>query len=337
LSTRTGSFCGWRRKAACSYNPKEYLENLRVGFGESFYVVVEKILSAHESLRESWPVDGTTGYEFCAQLTALLVDASAEPALTRFYREFTDETQPFSEIVRKSKIKIMENELESELEALARDAVRVARLDLRTTDFTRHILRRALLQIIACFPVYRTYVDESGPQEEDKRYIHWAAAQASRNAEEVDRSVFEFLEGLLTGRPAGGGFRSAPGAIKLELIRMLLAFRREHSEVFERGNYEALQISDQGAPRVCAFLRTTEGGRFLAIASLDAQAGAGDYPRARLRLGSQEDVTRWRDVITERTISGDSKGVDLANVFSVVPVALLIPVASRWSEESPQG
>ncbi len=600
------------------YNPKEYLQKLRASFGESFYVVVEKILSAHESLREDWPVDGTTGYEFCAQLMALLIDASAEPALTRFYREFTGETQAFSEIVRESKIKIMENELDSELETLARDAVRVARLDLRTTDFTRHILRRALLQIIGCFPVYRTYVDESGPQEEDERYIHWAVTQASRKEEEVDRSVFEFLERLLTGRLAEASSRdfykraaircamkaqqlsgpvmakgledtalyrynrfvglnevgtspeqfglsvgtfhkenahragrwprtmlatsthdvkhgedararlaalslvpdgwvakvgawsrilrarrgdvegTAPparndeylffqnliatwpaeltlprgldaaalgryaerlrgamiksvrearvrsnwispntayenamtefvkdalnpavaqtflevflpfqreiaemgvrnslvqvflkitlpgvadfyqgsdlwnlslpdpdnrrevdfrarqemlrrlrdpggkdrrtflgelmrdwhaGAIKLELIRILLAFRREHSEVFARGNYEALQISDEGAPRVCAFLRGAEGGRFLAIASLDARVAAGDYPQARLGLGSQANVTRWRDVITERTICGDGEGVDLANVFSVVPVALLIPVA----------
>ncbi len=599
------------------YNPKEYLEKLRGSFGKSFYIVVEKILSAHESLRKDWPVDGTTGYEFCAQLTALLVDAAAEPALTRFYREFTGEAQAFNEIVRESKIRIMENELDSELEALARDAVRVARLDLRTTDFTRHILRRALLQIIACFPVYRTYVDESGPQEEDERYIHWAVAQASKHEEEVDASVFEFLERLLTGRLAVGSSRdfyqraaircamkaqqlsgpvmakgledtalyrynrfaglnevgtspeqfglsvsafhkenahraerwprtmlatsthdvkhgedararlaalslvpddwvakvgawsrilrarrgdvegTAPparndeylffqnliatwpaeltlplrldaaalgryaerlqgamiksvrearvrsnwispntayenamtefvkdalnpevaqtfleaflpfqqdiaemgvrntlaqvflkitspgvadfyqgsdswnlslpdpdnrravdfgarremlrrlrdfdgkdrrtflgqllrdwhdGAIKLELIRTLLKFRREHCEVFARGNYEALQTSHEDAPRVCAFLRSTEGERFLAIASLDARVAPGDYPRARLGLGSQGRVTRWRDVITARTISADGEGVALADVFSVVPVALMVPV-----------
>lgn len=195
-------------------------------------MVVEKILSAHESLREDWPVDGTTGYEFCAQLRALLVDAAAEPALTRFYREFTDETQPFGEIVRKSKIKIMENELDSELEALARDAVRVARLDLRTTDFTRHILRRALLQVIACFPVYRTYVDESGPQEQDERYIHWAVAQASRNEEEVDQSVFEFLERLLSGRLAEASSR---GFYKRAAIRCAMKAQQLSGPVMAKG------------------------------------------------------------------------------------------------------
>ena len=70
-------------------DPKEYLKRLRAKVGQSLYLVVEKILSAHENLREDWPVEGTTGYEFCGQLTGLLVDAAAEDAFTRFYREFT--------------------------------------------------------------------------------------------------------------------------------------------------------------------------------------------------------------------------------------------------------
>ena len=181
------------------YNPKQYLEQLRAAAGNAFYLVVEKILGRYESLRDDWPVAGTTGYEFCAEVTALLVDAAAEAPLTRFYAEFTGELQSFPEIVRESKIRIMENELRSELEALARAAVRVARQDPYTIDFTRRILRRALRQIIACFPVYRTYVDGGEPNEADERYIHWAIAQAMKYEPEVDKSVFEFLEKLLTG------------------------------------------------------------------------------------------------------------------------------------------
>ena len=147
-------------------------------FGESFYIVVEKILSAHETLREDWPVDGTTGYEFCAQLTALLVDAAAEPALTRFYRGIYWRAASFHEIVRESKIRIMENELGSELEALRESCgARGEAGPLRTTDFTRHILRRALRR---SSPVFRciALMWTMGPKEEDERYIHWAVAQA---------------------------------------------------------------------------------------------------------------------------------------------------------------
>ena len=117
------------------------------------------------------------------------------------------------------------------------------------------------------------------------------------------------------------------GAIKLELIRTLLKFRREHSEVFEQGDYEALQTSDEAGRGFALFCGGRREESFLAIASLDARVAAGDYPRGRLGLGSQGSVTTggW-DVITERTIRADGEGVDLADVFSVVPVALLVPV-----------
>jgi (1->4)-alpha-D-glucan 1-alpha-D-glucosylmutase len=184
------------------YDPKQYLERLRAKVGTPFCLVVEKILGNHENLRDDWPVDGTTGYEFCAQATALLVDPSAEPLLTQFYRQFTAETESFAQIVRECKTKIMENELRSELEELSRDAVGVARQDPCTMDFTRNILRRALKEIIACFPVYRTYVDGSGQTETDDRYIHWAVAQAMKFEPEIDKSVFVFLENLLTGQLA---------------------------------------------------------------------------------------------------------------------------------------
>jgi (1->4)-alpha-D-glucan 1-alpha-D-glucosylmutase len=182
------------------FDPKAYLERLRASVTAPFYLVVEKILGAHETLPQGWPVEGTTGYEFCAQATALLVDPTAEPILTDFYQEFAAEFDPFAEIVRESKLKIMENELASELESLSRDAVRVARQNARTTDFTRNILLRALKQIVACFPVYRTYVDDREQHESDVRYIHWAIAKATKYEREVDKSVFEFLEQALTGR-----------------------------------------------------------------------------------------------------------------------------------------
>jgi (1->4)-alpha-D-glucan 1-alpha-D-glucosylmutase len=182
------------------FDPKVYLEQLRAKVSEPFYLVVEKILAAHEAIPRDWLVDGTTGYEFCAEVTALLVDPAAEAVLTDFYQEFAGEFDPFAEIVRESKIKILENDLASELESLSHDAVGVARQNPRTTDFTRNILRRALKQTIACFPVYRTYVDLRGPHESDNRYVHWAIARAMRYEREVDKSVFEFLEQLLTGR-----------------------------------------------------------------------------------------------------------------------------------------
>ncbi|HEX3994437.1 MAG TPA: malto-oligosyltrehalose synthase, partial [Acetobacteraceae bacterium] len=86
----------------------------------------------------------------------------------------------------------------SELNVLARIAARVARQNPRTADFTRNILQRALKQIIACFPVYRTYVDGTSVPDADRRDLDWAVAQARRNEPDVDPSVFDFLYRLLS-------------------------------------------------------------------------------------------------------------------------------------------
>jgi (1->4)-alpha-D-glucan 1-alpha-D-glucosylmutase len=192
-------------------DPKAYLQRLRRDAADAgpFYLVVEKILARHESLREDWPVEGTTGYVFTNQVLGLLVDPAAEDRLTRTYAEFTGERLAFPEIVHESKIRITENEMASELNVLARDAARVAHQNPHTSDFTHNILRRALQEIVACFPVYRTYIDTEGnPAQTDRRDLDWALAQARRNQTDLDPSVFDFLYQLLSGdlvaRPRSG-------------------------------------------------------------------------------------------------------------------------------------
>jgi (1->4)-alpha-D-glucan 1-alpha-D-glucosylmutase len=180
-------------------DPKGYLLQLREQAPRPFYLVVEKILARHEALREDWPVEGTTGYEFANLVLGLLVDPLGEEGFTQFYRSFTGEQGAFDETVRACKILTMLNEMASELNVLARDAGRIARQNPRTADFTRNILQRALKEIVACFPVYRTYIDGvTEPTEADRRDIDWAVAQARRNETDVDPSVFDFLHRLLT-------------------------------------------------------------------------------------------------------------------------------------------
>jgi len=180
------------------FDPKGYLCRLRESAGESFYLVVEKILARHETLSLDWSIDGTTGYEFASRLTELLTDSTAESSFDETYRSFTGETKSFHEIVHETKTRIMENEMASGLLALATKAARVARQSPSSADFTQNLFYRTLKEIVACFPVYRTYVDDSEATEIDRRYIRWAIAQASKNEPELDASVFGFLEKLLT-------------------------------------------------------------------------------------------------------------------------------------------
>jgi len=180
-------------------DPKAYCLGLREKAPKPFYLLVEKILAPHESLRDDWDVDGTTGYEFANLVTGLLVDPSGEENLTRFYREFTGEDKPFADIVRDCKTRIMSNDMGSELNVLAREAGRVARSNPLTADFTVNALHRALKEIVAAFPVYRTYVDaQNKPTDADRRDIEWAIAQARRRDDALDPSVFDFLHQLLT-------------------------------------------------------------------------------------------------------------------------------------------
>jgi (1->4)-alpha-D-glucan 1-alpha-D-glucosylmutase len=180
-------------------DPKGYLVRLREQAPSPFYLVVEKILARHEALREDWPVQGTTGYEFANLILGLLIDPSGEEGFTHHYTAFAGESRGFDEIVRECKLRIMLNEMASELNVLARDAARIARQNPRSADFTRNILQRALKEIVAYFPVYRTYIDGAGePREADRRDIEWAVAQARRNETDVDPSVFDFLHNLLT-------------------------------------------------------------------------------------------------------------------------------------------
>lgn len=180
------------------FDPKAYCLRLREKAPRDFYLLVEKILAPHESLREDWEVDGTTGYEFANLITGLLVDPEGEEALTRAYAAFAGGAGDFAEIVRACKLKVMDDEMAGELNVLAREARRVARSHPRTSDFTNNVLHRALKQIIACFPVYRTYVDENGATEPDRRDIDWAIVWARRLETMLDPSVFDFLHALLT-------------------------------------------------------------------------------------------------------------------------------------------
>ena len=242
-------------------DPKMYLQRLRRGKAGNgnggtefvpFYLVVEKILARHESLREDWPVEGTTGYTFTNQVLGLLIDPAAEETLTQAYADFTGDRQTFAEIVHECKIRITENEMASELNVLARDAVRVAHQNPRTSDFTHNILRRALQEIVACFPVYRTYIDTDGaPTEADRRDLDWAMAQARRNQPDLDPSVFDFLYQLLSGdlvaRPRSGFSRHS-------VLRTAMKLQQYSGPVMAKG------LEDTAFYRYNRFLALNEVG-----------------------------------------------------------------------------
>ncbi|HSO06194.1 MAG TPA: malto-oligosyltrehalose synthase, partial [Pelomicrobium sp.] len=174
----------------------------------STYLVVEKILARDEPLPPEWPVHGTTGYDFLNFVCGLLLNAAAGTRLERFYRSFTRETLAFDDLLYQAKRLIMRTALAGEINVLAGALARIAEADRRTCDFTLNGLRNALREIVACFPVYRTYVDEGVTSEHDRRYINQAVDAAKLRGRAGDVSAYDFVrEVLLTaiaeGKPAG--------------------------------------------------------------------------------------------------------------------------------------
>ena len=178
------------------FDPKQYLQALRAAVNQPLYLVVEKILAPHERLREDWPVEGTTGYDSLNIILGALIDQSAEESFTETYCAFSGQIRSFTDIARDCKIRILDNEMASELNALSRAAARLAEQSPMTVDFTHGILHRALRQMIANFPVYRTYVDLDSPDEDlDRRSLDWAISRARADAD-IHPSAFDFLRAM---------------------------------------------------------------------------------------------------------------------------------------------
>src|SRR5207247_10859525 len=94
-------------------NRREYLERLRDRGVQ--HVWVEKILEPGEPLRD-WPVEGTTGYEFANDVTALFVDPAGEEPLTELYAELTGERRTFAEVAHEAKLEVARTTFAPELE-----------------------------------------------------------------------------------------------------------------------------------------------------------------------------------------------------------------------------
>ncbi len=163
-----------------------------------FPVVAEKILSTGERLPADWPIDGTVGYEYLNALNGLFVDPAASDAVDAIYREFTGDREPFAEVLHDSKIYVERALLSSELNTLTRLLARVAESGRGSRDFTLNDLRRVVVEVVACFRVYRTYLRPGDDvSDRDRDYVDQAIARARRRLPTVDRLVFDFVRDVL--------------------------------------------------------------------------------------------------------------------------------------------
>jgi (1->4)-alpha-D-glucan 1-alpha-D-glucosylmutase len=202
------------------YDPAEYFRRLQEGAGGEIYVVAEKILAPGEQLPDSWATAGTTGYEFLNLLNGIFVDRAHARAMEQNYARVIRHRPGFTEIAHECKRLIMETSMAAELNMLAHRLNTISETHRASRDFTLGALTRALREVIAAFPVYRTYISAVGAPspgsgtrrsgedsaegtigaitDRDRDYIRRAIATARRQVASADASIYDWLEQVLT-------------------------------------------------------------------------------------------------------------------------------------------
>ncbi len=192
------------------------------------YIVVEKILAAHERLPPEWMTDGTTGYDFMNQVALLLHDPKGEVPLTDLWTEMSGNPNSYETEERLARRVVLRDALASELNATAAAMHRVARRDLTTRDYTLTAIRRALTEILVHFPVYRLYAGLAGRPRTDDQVLAWAVAGARRAMRSGEQELLDIIGGWLGAEPPSS---VPPGPRRRERLRAIVRFEQLSSPV----------------------------------------------------------------------------------------------------------
>lgn len=319
------------------------------------YLVVEKVLARFEQLRDAWNVDGTTGYDFMNAVNALFVDSRAEFAFDRIYRDFAAIAQPFDEIAYEAKHHVMRTQLASELSVLANLFYRVARTDRRSSDYTYDGLREAVAEVIASFPVYRTYVTSESVAEEDRHFIEWAVVVARKRSTVLDDPIFDFIRDVLTA-----SVTSLPNARydRTEVLHLAMKFQQFTPPVMAKAVEDTafyryvrlLSLNEVGGDpqrfgtTVAAFHRFNQNAAkrhphgMLATATHDHKRGED----ARLRIDALSEMPgRWRRALrafgrlVKKSTYVDSAAAPSANDRYALYQTLLGTWPAAWEDSPP--
>src|SRR5271154_61213 len=180
-------------------DPLEYLKRLRKRAPDA-WVVGEKILEPGEYLRESWPIQGTTGYDFLNVAAGVLVAPEGLAELNSAYGQFTEQPTEFRAIAHEKKVSVTQEALGSDVNRLTSLFVEICEANRDRRDYTQTEVRRAIREVAACFAIYRTYVvpEREEITEEDRENIAQATECAKQHRQDIDGGLFDFLRDVLT-------------------------------------------------------------------------------------------------------------------------------------------
>ncbi len=269
------------------------------------YVLVEKILEPAEELPREWPVDGTSGYDFANLVNGLFIDGHNRRPFTTLYRRFTGVPQEYDPILYHSKKTIMHTALSSEVAVLTHMLDEISSTERRARDFTRKALRDAIRETIACFPVYRTYIDERGEvTPRDQAYINQAIVTAKRRNAGMAPAVFDFLRDILLLKNGGPA---------------------QWNDAYRARLYFTLKFQQLTGPVMAKGLEDTAGYVYNRLVSVNEVGGS---PEAfgvsvpEFHAGNQQRAEYWPFSMLATSTHDTKRGEDVSariNVLSEMP------------------
>jgi len=283
-------------------DPAGYFQRLHKAVPHG-WIVVEKILEPGEGLPEDWPVAGTTGYDFLNRLGGLFVDPAGEGPITDFYAAFTGEPIDYLAMVRDKKLYVLKELFGSDVNRLVSLLSDVCERQKRYRDYTRRDLTTMLREVIACFPVYRTYVqaDEGRVGPHDIAYVDQAIEAAKANRPEVDPELLDFLRDLLLLR--------VKGSVESALV---MRFQQNTGPVMAKGLEDTVFYNYN---------------RLVALNEVGGDPSRFGIVPAKFHEDCAETQRRWSESMTTTTTHDTKRSEDVR-----ARISLISEIPGRWAE-----
>lgn len=301
-------------------DPETYTHALQRKFGPGFYIVVEKILEHGETLR-LWPVAGTTGYDALNLIDGVLTETGAAETVEQVYREASHLKGNYDTLLRQAKIEITQSSFASELSVLVSDAKAIADAHRRTRDYTSSALRQALTDLIAAFPVYRSYLGDRPPSPEDVALIQASTRVAQQISPLPDRTVHDFVASALLGEATAAApedvhrfrrrFQQLTGPVMAKSLEDTLFYRYGRLIALNEvgGDPAYFGVSPAAFHEENVTRSKNWPNTMIATATHDTKRG--EDARARLLALSEipdqwaQTLTQWREIIAPLLTSAD--------------------------------
>jgi len=180
-------------------DPAQYFTRLRERAPDA-WIIGEKILEPGEFLRNSWPIEGTSGYDFMNVCNNVLVNGNGLEKFSQIYSAFISEPTDFDAVAHEKKLAVEQEALGSDVNRLASLFVEICENNRDRRDYTRAEIRRAIREVAACFSIYRTYVvaERNEIASEDRAEIARAIEAAKSQRQDIDAGLFDFIAEVLT-------------------------------------------------------------------------------------------------------------------------------------------